>query len=346
MREGKKKMPEPREKVGFDLISFEEAIKRIRKTYPNPEIVEKAINAERQRKKERLEAFVKKLNDKANLSRRFALRPAETLHALVLLGDYDSFQLDYDYGALKKAEVHSRLEDLRLDSKLLGDIGLFLHWCYECRWEALIDCSKIWWPDPHYFIPDHWGPRVICRYTFRLLCFRHHLAVRCVTVCVKVLEGADDSHLQDDVDEANEIYAQCGIEIRLGNVETNHHDDLLDLDRDDCSLPPNHTVSAEEQELYELLREDCPNEVVAYYIRSDINGALGCAAHPEGLDGFTVTNGQPDRLTFAHELGHVLGLLHNNIVGNIMNNSANIGTGLTEDQCETIRSSALVRWCC
>lgn len=200
-----------------------------------------------------------------------------------------------------------------------------------------------------YFVPLEFAPVLILFVVVVLIITIIVIIVvfflrRCVTVCVKILEGADATNLQADVDQANDIFAQCGLVVCLGVQQTNTRDDLLDLDRDDCLAPPNHSVSAEEQALYQLLREECPDEAVAYYVRSD-DGALGCAAHPNGLPGFTVTNGQPDRLTFAHELGHILGLEHVQDLGNIMNNSANIGTALTEAQCETVLRSPLIRWC-
>ena len=162
-----------------------------------------------------------------------------------------------------------------------------------------------------------------------------------VRVCVKVLEGADDSQLEADAAEANAIFRQCDVQVKIAFVETNRRPKLVDLTRNDCDGPATHTVTDEEAELFELLRGKCPSEVVAYYIRSDGNLVLGCGAHPDGRPGFTVTNNQPDRLTFAHELGHVLGLDHVPDAQNIMN-ELNPGTLLNETQGDIIKNSYLL----
>jgi len=118
------------------------------------------------------------------------------------------------------------------------------------------------------------------------------------------------SKLQLDLDNANSIYQrECdGAWIYCTGSEIVFRLDLAFLDQDDCLLF-GHSVSAEEDQLFDLGR-DLGANIVGYYITSSSVLAGGCAAHPADRPGFwlglTETQGSPE-VAFAHELTHVVG---------------------------------------
>jgi hypothetical protein len=135
--------------------------------------------------------------------------------------------------------------------------------------------------------------------------------VRLATV---VLQGTTSTgNQQRDMDNANIVYQnECDAWIYYQDNITVNRPDLLALDQDDCA-GGGHSVSDEEDDLFDLGRT-LGADVVGYYINSSNAGSfVGCAAHPPGRRGFWVGNGASP-WTFAHELTHVVG--DNSHVGN------------------------------
>lgn len=128
--------------------------------------------------------------------------------------------------------------------------------------------------------------------------------VRLATV---VLQGTTSTaNQQRDMDNSNIVYQnECNAWVYYQENITVNRPDLLALDQDDCAAS-GHSVSDEEDDLFDLGR-DLGADVVGYYINSSNAGAfVGCAAHPPGRRGFWVGNGASP-WTFAHELTHVIG---------------------------------------
>jgi hypothetical protein len=146
--------------------------------------------------------------------------------------------------------------------------------------------------------------------------------------------------LQRDLDNANLVYQnECDSWVYPVGSITANRPDLLILNQDDC-LASGHSVSADEDDLFDLGR-DLGANIVAYYINGS-NGTTfrGCAAHPPDRRGFWV--GQTaSQWTFAHELTHVVGDNgHETDTDNLMINNTGTITNpppdLTNTQCERI----------
>jgi hypothetical protein len=106
-------------------------------------------------------------------------------------------------------------------------------------------------------------------------------------------------------------------------------------------------IPAEVDELYDVGRWAFPSNIICYYVRSISSGIRGCGGWPAGRPGFVVANNET-QFTFAHELGHVMGLPHftgANANANLMRNgTAGITVAtpvLTNAQLTTVRNSAL-----
>ena len=135
---------------------------------------------------------------------------------------------------------------------------------------------------------------------------------------------------QTDLDNANFVYQrQVGAWVYcVGNITVNRPD-LTILDQDDCLLSVKaHSVSDEEDQLYDLGR-DLGADIVCYYIvNSTPKTAGGCSAHPPGRRGFWLGSSpaSPD-VAFAHELTHNLG--HNPHVKKPSDNLMTTASGKT-----------------
>ncbi len=119
-----------------------------------------------------------------------------------------------------------------------------------------------------------------------------------------------------------EVYAAGAIDVQWASNEALNLPALNDLDAGSCILG----VTTVEQNLLFMNRNNVgTNEVVVYFVRSTIPPYNGCAAHPAGRPGAVVVQGAT-QWTFAHELGHVLGLFHVNNNDRLMtgNGTANI----------------------
>jgi hypothetical protein len=149
---------------------------------------------------------------------------------------------------------------------------------------------------------------------------------------------------QLDLDHANEIYQrECGAWVYcVGNITVNRPD-LTILDQDDCLLSvKDHSVSDEEDQLYDLGRDLGAKFVCYYILGSNLQNVGGCSGHPPGRRGFWLGKNpaSPDA-AFAHELTHNVG--HNPHVSSPASNLMKPGPGklassstLTDEQCQRI----------
>jgi hypothetical protein len=150
---------------------------------------------------------------------------------------------------------------------------------------------------------------------------------------------------QRDLDNANTIYQrECGAWVYCEGHTTIDRIDLTFLDQDDCLGGSDHSVSADEADLFSLGRGLGAN-IVCYYIWSCTLVAGGCSAQPPGLRGFWLGSGPTNRpasplAAFAHELTHNVG--HNPHVTKPPSNLMTQTPGkdehstLTKDQCQRI----------
>lgn len=124
-----------------------------------------------------------------------------------------------------------------------------------------------------------------------------------VELCTVTIKGTSPKP-ERDLETANRVWAQFGIEVRvLGSGDPVDRPDLLDIEN------PTRGADPEVVALYALGRDTCSADVIGYYIKSLRPGALGRRVVVPLRDGFMVTD-KGTRYTFGHELGHVLGLDH------------------------------------
>jgi hypothetical protein len=117
-------------------------------------------------------------------------------------------------------------------------------------------------------------------------------------------------------------YESIGIVVHRVSTETLNLPALNDVDVGGCTLG---SVTAEQTQLFGHRNNAGPNDAVVYFVRSTVPPYNGCASHPAGQPGAVVAQGAT-QWTMAHELGHVLGLLHVNDNNRLMtgNGTANI----------------------
>jgi hypothetical protein len=73
--------------------------------------------------------------------------------------------------------------------------------------------------------------------------------------------------------------------------------------------PCDNTLTAAQIQLYAHRDGMAANDVAIYRVRSAVPGQNGCASHPAGEPGAAVAD-YATQWTLAHEVGHVLGLVH------------------------------------
>ncbi|HEY3368642.1 MAG TPA: hypothetical protein VGK74_26590 [Symbiobacteriaceae bacterium] len=181
--------------------------------------------------------------------------------------------------------------------------------------------------------------RVVCGAPLPVAC-----PLRCIRICGVIVQGAQSSDVRfaQDINTARTVFAQCGIDVTPGPLITINAPNLLDLDDRPCNL--GQTPTADQVQLFSNRPPGCTSmDIVAYYVRSLRSTFNGCAAFPPGLPGFVVDN-VATGLVFAHETGHVLGLVHVANPANLMNPIVFQGN-LTPAQCTTIQSNSLVSGC-
>lgn len=119
-----------------------------------------------------------------------------------------------------------------------------------------------------------------------------------------------------------EVFATGAIDVEWVSNQTLNLPALNDVDAGSCVLG---VTTPEQNQLFMNRNNVGANEMVVYFVRSTVPPYNGCAAHPAGKPGAVVVQGAT-QWTFAHELGHVLGLFHVNNNNRLMtgNGTANI----------------------
>lgn len=166
-----------------------------------------------------------------------------------------------------------------------------------------------------------------------------------VRVALVTIQGSSTANLQRDLDNANQVYQnECDTWVYCVGSITVNDASLLILNQDDC-LASGHSVSDEEDDLFDLGR-NLGADVVGYYVNGSSFGTntSGCAAHPPGRRGFWVNQNAAaySQWTFAHELTHVVGdNAHVTNTDNLMMGSGTVNItnpppDLTNSQCNDI----------
>jgi hypothetical protein len=119
-------------------------------------------------------------------------------------------------------------------------------------------------------------------------------------------------------------YDQAGIQVVLASTQLISAPGQVDVDVGNCTMG---NTTADQAALFSHRDFIGANEVVVYFVRATVPAFNGCAAHPNGKPGAVVAQGAT-QWTMAHEVGHVLGLVHVNNNTRLMtgNGTANITT--------------------
>ncbi len=162
-----------------------------------------------------------------------------------------------------------------------------------------------------------------------------------VRVHVKILTNPNVS-LDTMMHNMREVYATANIDVEWASTESLNQPTLNDVDVGSCNMG---VVTAEQALLFANRNSVGANDVVVYMVRSTIPPFNGCAAHPTGRPGAVVAQGA-SQWTFAHELGHVLGIHHVNnnnrlMTGNGTANITNPPPDLVASEVATMIASAL-----
>jgi hypothetical protein len=139
-----------------------------------------------------------------------------------------------------------------------------------------------------------------------------------------------------------EVYATASIDVEWASTESLNLPALNDLDVGQCVAG---VTTAEQDTLYNNRNNVGANDIAVYFVRSTVPPFNGCAAHPAGKPSAAVVQ-TGSQWTFAHEVGHVLGLSHVNnndqlMTGNGTSNITNPPPDLIASEVATMTNSAL-----
>lgn len=128
---------------------------------------------------------------------------------------------------------------------------------------------------------------------------------RCLRLHTKVLQ-APNVAVTTMVTNLQNVFSGAGITVTVASNENLTLPTLNSLDVGNCS----GQVTNEINQLFANRNFVGPNDIVVYFVQALTPGPLnGCATFPAGLPGATVAQ-IASQWTLAHEIGHVLGLMH------------------------------------
>ena len=129
----------------------------------------------------------------------------------------------------------------------------------------------------------------------------------CVRLHVKILTNPSIS-IENMIVSMQQVYESIGIRVHRVSTERLNLSNLNDVDVGTCTRG---SVTQEQTDLFANRNNAGPNDVVVYFVRTTVPPSNGCAAHPAGRPGAVVASGATT-WTLAHEVGHVLSLIHIN----------------------------------
>jgi hypothetical protein len=144
-----------------------------------------------------------------------------------------------------------------------------------------------------------------------------------VRLHVKILNDPISFTIEQMTDAIREVYATANIRVDVASRERLDLPLLTDVDIGECRMG---STTSEQNELFNNRNNVGADDIVAYFVRSTVDVANGCAAHPVGKPGCVVTR-YASLWTLAHEIGHVLGLDHVDSTGSCLFDRLMTGCG-------------------
>lgn len=171
--------------------------------------------------------------------------------------------------------------------------------------------------------------------------YRQVIVTQRVRIHTKILTVPDvpvDTLMQN----MRDVYASAGIDVEWASTETLNLPTLNDLDVGACV---SGQTTDEQKALFDNRNNVGSNDIAVYFVRSTVPPLNGCAAHQAGKPSAAVVK-TATQWTFAHEVGHVLGLSHVNnndrlMTGNGTSNITNPPPDLVASEVTKMTNSAL-----
>jgi hypothetical protein len=129
-----------------------------------------------------------------------------------------------------------------------------------------------------------------------------------VRLHVKCLTAPSRFSINQMVSNMRLVYATAQVGVKYVSFEVLNLPALNDLDVGGCTMG---SVTAEQTQLFANRNFAGAKDIVVYFVRTTQPPYNGCAAHPASRPGAAIARGA-SAWTLAHEVGHVLTLVHVN----------------------------------
>jgi len=169
--------------------------------------------------------------------------------------------------------------------------------------------------------------------------------LKCLKLHAKVLAGSDKK-IATLVRAAATVFLPYGVDVKCLSQERINIPELADVDVGRCR---DGIVTTEMQRLFDLRDGVGEDEIAFYCVRSTDRPSNGCGLSPRDQPSVIVVVGA-DRWSLAHELGHLLQLVHISdnlrlMFGGGTSNISDPPPDLSSNEANTIRNNRLTHFC-
>lgn len=124
--------------------------------------------------------------------------------------------------------------------------------------------------------------------------------------------------IEEMVQGMQTVYGTALVDVDvISHSSIENRPELAEIESGSCRGLTRNLVTAEQEELFNFRDGIGDTDIVAYFVHTLTCGCNGCSRHPVGKYGVVLTE-EATRWTLAHEIGHILEIIHRTDNTNLM----------------------------